>query len=567
MTQEKALSILKTGAPVFLTGEPGSGKTHTVNAYIKYLRERGIEPAITASTGIAATHIGGMTIHAWSGIGIRNSINEYDIDRIMQNERLVRRMRQTPILLIDEISMLSANTLSMVDTVCRAVRSSEKAFGGMQVVLIGDFFQLPPIVSRQNEEISIDYDGGEAATSPFAFGSPSWKALNPLVCYLTEQHRQEDSSFLEVLSAIRSGSVSEMHREALTSRMSQQDSGADTTHLFSHNADVDRINLDRLEKLGGRAHRYTMKTKGSPTLTASLVKNCLSPQALELKIGARVMFTKNDPQGRFVNGTTGVVTEFEQDGAPVIEMSNGNTITAIPVEWSVESDNRVLAQITQIPLRLAWAITVHKSQGISLDTATIDLSRTFEYGQGYVALSRVRTLSGLTLTGINARAYEVHPQISDQDSTFRELSNATEDAFEELGAKNIEEMQSAFIKALGGSTDKKITKQQVEDKKSTYELTKEALSSCSSLEHLAKKRSLKIATVLSHLERLSNNKSLKTTDIEHLLKLPERDISKIHEQFNSLGTGKLRPVYDALGEKYSFEDIRLARLTLPSKER
>src|ERR1700761_8690146 len=141
MTQDQALSILKTGANVFLTGEPGSGKTHTVNAYVDWLRDRGIDPAVTASTGIAATHVGGMTIHAWCGIGILRDLNDYELDRIANTERVARRVKNARILIIDEISMLSADTLSMVERVCREIRQNERAFGGLQLVFVGDFFQ------------------------------------------------------------------------------------------------------------------------------------------------------------------------------------------------------------------------------------------------------------------------------------------------------------------------------------------------------------------------------------------------------------------------------------------
>src|SRR4051812_43108245 len=191
MTQAEALTILKTGANVFLTGEPGSGKTHTINEYVPWLHDHGIEPAITPSTGIAATHIGGLTIHSWSGIGIKKFLSAWDLDRITQTERVVKHVRGTNILIIDEVSMLSAQTLSMVEAVCREVRANELPFGGMQVILVGDFFQLPPIVRRESvdEQESLM---GEKSGADFAFKSPAWEALKPIVCYLHEQHRQED---------------------------------------------------------------------------------------------------------------------------------------------------------------------------------------------------------------------------------------------------------------------------------------------------------------------------------------------------------------------------------------
>src|SRR3989344_652453 len=152
MTQSEALNILKTGANVFLTGEPGAGKTHTINNFVNYLRDRDVEPSITASTGIAATHIGGMTIHSWSGIGIKGKLDKYDLDKIASSEYIVRRVRKTRVLIIDEISMLSTNMLDMVDMVCREIKQSSEPFGGIQVILVGDFFQLPPLFKKDFSE-------------------------------------------------------------------------------------------------------------------------------------------------------------------------------------------------------------------------------------------------------------------------------------------------------------------------------------------------------------------------------------------------------------------------------
>jgi hypothetical protein len=453
MTQAEAVAILKTGANVFLTGEPGAGKTHTINTFVRWLRECSIEPSITASTGIAATHIGGMTIHSWSGIGIRNTLNDYDLDQITQNERVVKRVRGTHTLIIDEISMLSATTFTMVDRVCRAIRHSEDPFGGLQVVLVGDFFQLPPIqryeaVRHDQGELFIDEDDEDI--SVFACGSRAWRTLNPIVCYLSEQHRQEDAGFLEVLSAIRSGAVSSEHKALLETRRVEAKS-VDITHLYSHNADVDRINDIELSKIKGEAHNFLMSSTGSAGLTMALKRGCLSPETLNLKVGARVMCTKNDLNGKYVNGTIGTVKGFvKESGFPIVETKDKKTLVIDPVEWAVQDGGKVLAKIVQVPLRLAWAITVHKSQGMSLDAAHMDLSSAFEYGQGYVAISRVRTLAGLSLGGINARALQVHPEISEKDVEFRAASERAQAAFARMDAGELAKMQENFVRACGG---------------------------------------------------------------------------------------------------------------------
>ncbi len=452
MTQNDALAILKTGVNVFLTGEPGSGKSHTVNEYVAYLKARGIEPAITASTGIAATHIHGMTIHAWSGIGIASSLSPEDLDRIATREYLVKRIRSAQVLIIDEISMLSANTLDMVEAVCREVKQTEEAFGGLQIVFVGDYFQLPPVVRNNNQQPSQDLFYSDEPQSIFSFTGSAWGRAKPIVCYLTEQHRQDDPAFLQVLSAIRTNALTAEHRAHIASRtVTSTKRSEGITKLFSHNADVDRINAEELKKLPDIGKRYQMTSRGRDSLIENLKRGCLSPDTLELKKGASVMFTKNSMQGGYVNGTLGTVAGFAPiTGYPEVHTLEGKHIVAEPLEWSVEENGVSLATISQIPLRLAWAMTVHKSQGMSMDAAVMDLSGAFEYGQGYVALSRVRRLKGLHLLGINERALEVQPEILEKDAEFREQSDIAGDSFAALPKEELAELHTNFLRMCGG---------------------------------------------------------------------------------------------------------------------
>lgn len=442
MTQKQALTILKTGGSVFLTGEPGSGKTHTVNEYIEYLKDAGITVSVTASTGIAATHIHGMTVHSWSGIGIKKTLTDFDVDRIATNERLVKRIKRTQVLIIDEISMLDSKTLTSIDRVCRAIKGNTQAFGGLQVVLVGDFFQLPPISRREEDK------------AQFAFTSEAWKAANFMVCYLSEQHRQEDPTFLEILSALRRNRITASHKQQLDARAlkvlaSQEET---ITKLFSHNEDVDRMNEEQLKRIEGPSKVFSMASSGKDHLVEQLMRGCLSPEKLALKKGAVVMFTKNSPKGLFVNGTLGQVIDFDAySRCPVVKTKAGRELVVEPMDWGVEDNGRVLARISQIPLRLAWAMTVHKSQGMSLDAAFIDLRDAFVEGQGYVALSRVRTLAGLYLAGYNEAALQVHEEVLQQDELFREQSAAATKEFSALPAAQLKTLHQNFIKALGGN--------------------------------------------------------------------------------------------------------------------
>jgi len=443
MTQREALSILKLGVNIFLTGEPGAGKTHTINEYIRWLRERGVEPAVTASTGIAATHVDGMTIHSWSGIGIKKHVTDWDIENIQAREKTARRIIDAKVLIIDEISMLDADTLDSVDRVLRALRQpvmqESRPFGGLQVIFVGDFFQLPPI-SRESQ-------------AEFAFRSKAWKDANPVVCYLSEQHRQDDGDFLDLLGAVRRSDVEEKHYELLRGRILPAQAGKKSkgkaTRLHTHNAAADRINDDSLAEVEGKAHVFHMTSKGAKSLVDTLKQNCLSPEMLVLKEGASVMFTRNNFDEGYVNGTLGEVVDFALSGYPIVKTKSGKRIEAVPGEWSIADGAKILAQIKQVPLRLAWAITVHKSQGMSLDAAVIDLSRAFEYGQGYVALSRVRTLEGLFLEGFNERALMLHPEIVEQDRLFRQKSLAAERRIASIEREEREGMEKRFLKAIG----------------------------------------------------------------------------------------------------------------------
>lgn len=561
MTQAEALRILKTGANVFLTGEPGSGKTHTVNEYVSWLRSCGIEPSITASTGIAATHIGGMTIHAWSGIGVRRTLSAYDLDAIAQNKSVVRRVADARVLIIDEVSMLSARVLSMVDAVCREVRRSDAAFGGLTVVLVGDFFQLPP-VSRRDEDEQATLDGGDERER-FAYESPAWSALAPLVCYLTEQHRQEDGAFLEFLSAVRASRVGESHMVLLRKRYSPKARGG-VTELYSHNADVDVVNDIELSRIPGEARVFEMEHGGPERLVASLRKGCLSPEKLTLKVGAKVMFTKNDLERRYVNGTLGEVEDFDSaSGFPLVRTLSGFSVLAAPEEWRVEDSGKTLARITQVPLRLAWAMTVHKSQGLSLDAAHMDLSRVFEYGQGYVALSRVRALSGLSLAGLSPRALEVHPDIREMDERFRDASARAGRRFAEMDDRELAGLHERFVHACGGKIGMGRRQKKLTEKIPTHEATLALLKGGKTLGEAAAERGMTLGTILSHVEKLvAEGKIDPLCDLAHIEK-PKR-YERLADALLSTrlpdGSMPLSAARSYLGSACSYDDLRLARL-------
>ena len=580
MTQSQALSILKTGANVFLTGEPGSGKTHTINKYVAYLRARDIEPAITASTGIAATHIGGMTIHSWSGIGIRTSLDKYGLSKIASSKHIAKRVRRTKVLIIDEVSMLPPETLSMIDAVCREIKQSSEPFGGVQMILVGDFFQLPPVMKIETKSNTSAILIKEPLCR-FAYDSPAWERAKPIVCYITEQYRQDDKDFLALLSAIRSNIFGDDHLRRIETRKIEHHTAPNgIPKLFSHNADVDRVNSEILAKLPSEPQIFTMSSQGPDALTSALQKGCLSPETLCLKIGAAVMFTKNNPKEGFVNGTLGTIEDFDKNnGYPITKTRSGRRIRVEPMDWTVEENGKIRAQITQLPLRLAWAITVHKSQGMSLDGAVMDLSDVFEFGQGYVALSRVRRLSGLYLLGWNERAFQVHPEVLAEDTKFRMQSEQAIYKFNRMAENEVVAMREQFIHLCGGKivsesradipkalrvspTDHENRNTRGERR---WERTLTLIRSGKTIAEVAKIRSRTEGTILEHLESLHALDKLSAQDIAHLARGSEQEITKIHDVFRALNTDKLSPVFERLGGIYSYEKLRIARLML-SKE-
>ncbi len=409
MTQAEALELMHSGVNVFLTGEPGAGKTYTLNKFIEEAQLKHKRIAITASTGIAASHIGGTTIHSWSGLGIADSISDAELDRMGYKMQLVERYSRCDILIIDEISMLHGSRLDMVDRACRWIRRKEDVpFGGLQVIFVGDMFQLPPVTRGSD-------------VTDYAHHSNAWRVAELKPAYLTEQHRQgADDELLDILREMRNGGISPEHIELLNTRMGLQVDDS-ITKLYTHNVDVDTLNNNKLAELDGPMHTYTMTGKGKDWIVDKLMKNLLCPDKLQLKIDAEVMFVANDFEAGFVNGTRGRVVAFEM-GDPVVETTDGLRIQVEEHTWRQfnETGEYVVAEVSQTPLRLAWAVTIHKSQGMSLDAAEIDLSKAFVPGMGYVALSRVRSLDGLFLGGLGPQALLLDRDIYEFDKALKE---------------------------------------------------------------------------------------------------------------------------------------------------
>lgn len=423
MNQGLALEIMLSGESVLLTGPAGAGKTFVLSQFIRLAKAEGKHVSVTATTGLAATHLGGTTIHSWAGIGVLDYVPQGFAEHLAKGRREI--IEKTDVLIIDEISMLHDYRLDMVDEVCRLVRRKDETFGGIQLIMSGDFFQLPPI------------NRGDGRAGGFVVHAKAWQELDPTTCYLEEQHRQDDEQLLAILNALRAGDIRRHHAEALLARVNETPpEDMVLTELHTVNIDVDTLNEKKLDELPGDELFYTQTTTGAANYVENLNRSVLAPEVLRLKKGALVMAVKNAPDRKYANGSIGTVIEFEPaTDYPVVEFRSGKTVSMTPDTWELRDGDKKRASITQIPLRLAWAITVHKSQGMTLDAARIDLRKAFVEGMGYVALSRVKNLRSLYLAGINRMALAISEDAQNIDEKLRARTAADAKKFSHLQEK------------------------------------------------------------------------------------------------------------------------------------
>jgi ATP-dependent DNA helicase PIF1 len=409
------LESIEEGRSVFITGVAGTGKSHTLGLIKEQFAGKGLH--LTASTGIAAVQIGGKTLHSWAGLGAGTAPLEEIVASLFtgRGARLRRKLKNAKILAIDEISMISGELFDLLSAVLKQVRGKAAAFGGLQLILVGDFLQLPP-VSRGKRV--------------FCFESEAWRELNPEIFMLQEVFRQEDAQFIDLLNHIRSGHLNAEHLALLEARKQAViPSDIHPTILCTHNHQAEQINSQAMGKLSGRGKKYVMKGTGDDSSLAFLRKNCRAAEELVLKQGAQVMMLKNTfHEDGISNGSLGVVEDFTDKGMPVVRFTNRKKITIEPEEWLAEEyniDEQLMvtkATVRQIPLLPAWAITVHKSQGMTLDYVQCDLSSAFEEGQVYVALSRVKTLEGLYVKDFNPQLIKANPKVVDFYNQLQALS-------------------------------------------------------------------------------------------------------------------------------------------------
>lgn len=402
--QLKFLNIAKEGKNMFLTGDAGTGKSYLLMEIIKSLRLKHEGVIVTASTGIAAVNIGGCTIHSFAGIGF----GEDDVDTlyksIIKKKSVLDRWTDARVIIIDEISMISSSIFTKLNKLAKRLRENDKPFGGIQLVVCGDFFQLPPVTKEGLIE--------------FCFMTDAWKEVIQEICILTFSFRQKgDNTFLKLLQQVKVNELDNNNRSLLKKSIKNKNSDTEgAVMLFPDKYNVNQRNDIEYNKLTGEVKTHTWIFRdgnGKEIKDKETVDWCNAQKTIKLKKGCQVMLIKNlDFSTGLVNGSVGSVVDFtEKRNYPIVKFTNGVERIMEMEEFTVKMGDRVLYSIKQIPLMLAWAITIHKSQGMTLEKAVIKLENAFEYHQVYVALSRVTSLSGLTLLGFDENKIKVHKEV------------------------------------------------------------------------------------------------------------------------------------------------------------
>ncbi|KAK9726706.1 hypothetical protein RND81_05G232000 [Saponaria officinalis] len=418
--QISIIEAVERGESVFITGSAGTGKTilirHLIKLLLKIYDRKSV--FVTASTGVAACAVRGQTLQSFAGVGLADADAETLFSRVLGNRRAFNRWKQAKALVIDEISMVDKTLFEKYEYIARKVRCEggecDEPWGGLQVVVSGDFFQLPPVDTKRN--------GVE-----FAFEADCWENTFQLQVSLETVFRQSESEHVRLLEGVRRGEIDSEGLALLEDCCSEEEPDETVVRLFPKLKDVDRVNKSRLSALKEKIIVYKAFDQTVNDHGKNQLKHVIAPENLDLCKGARVMLIRNlNVKQNLVNGSTGTVIGFQKsrtrdivkicghDGdklLPIVEFDSGWKEVVKPDEWEVADGGKVIAKRLQLPLMLAWATSIHKSQGMTLDRLHTDLSEAFGCGMVYVALSRVKSLDGLSLSGFDPSKIKAHPKV------------------------------------------------------------------------------------------------------------------------------------------------------------
>ncbi len=539
--QTAALDKLERQGNVFLTGAAGTGKSFLLD---RYLRHKSSEQfPVVASTGAAAVLIGGRTFHSFFGLGIMEGGLDAAIARACKNKKLINRLLSAQCVVIDEISMLSGMTIHAAERIARRVRGIDEPWGGLRIIAVGDFAQLPPVTAY-------------GQTKDWAFLHPVWSesAFEPAL--LSTVMRTQESEFLTVLNYIRRGIVNDHVTQFLNERMGPEAQQTEGTRLYAHRAKAEEYNLQRLEGLTTRLRSFKTQYEGDDRYLDTAKRSMPLPEELHLKEGALVMMRKNDMsfERLYVNGSLGHVRSIDDDTL-YISLLAGPTIEVQKEKFSyLDGDGRELLGAWNFPVTLAWATTIHKAQGASLDRMTVDLSALWEPGQAYVALSRVRSANGLAIEQWTPNGIRAERLVTD---LYNSLSVASQNyvprpffTVKEVSKQEAEEDVRAFAKDSGARARR-------------ARIIKEQLANNAPFDEIVSAVSLKPDRVLLYVEEF-----LKAGDLLHLSYLIENipNASRIRQAFEECGMERLKPAFESLDESVDFTTLRLVRCVMLAEQ-
>ena len=505
--------VEKTDMSLFLTGKAGTGKTTFLREVVRYTKKKCI---VLAPTGISAVNAGAMTIHSFFQFGlgpfVQGVIEPKSDFRI--NKSKLELIRHLQLLIIDEVSMVRADLMDHIDVELRRIRRNSKPFGGVQLLMIGDLQQLPPIAHGGEDELLRQY-----YKTLYFFSSAALKSMKYSCIELKNVYRQADRHFIDILNHARnctltSQDISDLNARYIPGFSPKPEDGY--IRLMTHNRQVDYVNETELEKLDSKPYTFVAAVTGTFPEESYPTANSLT-----LKMGAQVMFIKNDPERRFINGTLGEVKSIDKNSIAVRLAESGTIIDVEPMEWqniryqfdeeSKEISSKQIGRFKQYPLKAAWAITVHKSQGLTFDKAIIDVHAAFSPGQAYVALSRCRTLDGLVLSS------PVSASVFMRDNAVDAYMNYISRPVEELAfsscyeyfeyEKKPEPEDVAPVKKVNVNQEKpkKEKKEELRDdtgkKLNTFEYSYWLYNQGNTVNQIAEKRGLNQSTIEGHLAR------------------------------------------------------------------
>lgn len=534
--QQKAHDILLREGNVFLTGAAGTGKSFLLERYLKG------KPAdafpIVASTGAAAVIVGGRTFHSFFGVGIGEGGPEATIRRALFSRRLRRRLQCAHCVIIDEVSMLSGTILKTAETIARRARESEAPWGGLRIIAVGDFAQLPPIAD----------EGGK----DWAFLHPVWQETDFQPALLSTVMRMRDSEFLRILNLVREGSVNDDVRHFLDAHMhSFLPPGTEgATRLYPRRAQADRYNLERLEAIQRPSRSFETLYTGKERDIEKYKKNFPIPDMLTLKEGALVMMRKNDlsEERIYVNGSLGTIEGIAEE-ILTVRLHAGRTIKVVPEKFSaLDGDGNEVAAAWNFPVTLAWATTIHKSQGSSLDGLIVNMKQLWEPGHAYVALSRVRSSEGLMIECWDSSSIKAEPLVTAFYNALAESAKKYVPRPYFTMPCHAEPFDSAQGR-LRRSTSKA-------RKRSPAKIIPAMIKEEATLEEIASACSIKPGTVLQWIEKLTALGA--SLDPGYLLsEVPEAE--NIRTAFATLGMERLKPVFDYFGGAIPYETLKMVR--------